>query len=61
MYDAKTFTMAEIAASCGVTPDDGLPEHPCPRSRSAWSPWPRHVNVTSAGVVTGRVTTEKYG
>ena len=20
MYDAKTFTMAEIAASCGVTP-----------------------------------------
>jgi len=28
MYDARQFTMAEIATSCGVTPDDHLPPHP---------------------------------
>jgi len=27
MYDARQFTMAEIAQSCGVTPNDHLPQH----------------------------------
>jgi len=39
MYDARTFTMAEIAASCGVT-DDDLPEHQHPARPVAGSPYP---------------------
>ena len=35
MYDARQFTMAEIAASCGVTPHDDLPQHPHNPTRSA--------------------------
>ncbi len=39
MYNARQVTMAEIALSCGVPPDDDLPPHPH-RSR----PRPRHAS-----------------